>query len=235
MAFTIIIIIIEPLYINLNIHIMKKCVLFFVVTVCFIFSGCSSDEFPKQASDSYVLAYGYNPLSVEVGNGNVLSIVMVDSKSEDYPYYSNKSKGGDIDIYHSLCAKHSDTSYPEEFVPETLYNECYYKDFKSLDIVCEESFDKSHPAGSSLNDIITFSTTSVSEYISKGYAGEETRNIEKSVKDLAPADLTLLPAYIPLFYLHFDSNPEVSGTYSISIILTTDDDEVITLTTDVKF
>ena len=32
---------------------MKKFVLFFAVTVCFIFSGCSSDEFPKQASDSF--------------------------------------------------------------------------------------------------------------------------------------------------------------------------------------
>jgi len=85
---------------------------------------------------------------------------------------SIKSTGKDKVWFDWICYENGDFTYSREVrltygIP---YVSAYTPDILSIDVYCEDDFDTSHPAGSSLNDCITFEFESAKKFIEGGYA-----------------------------------------------------------------
>ncbi len=87
--------------------------------------------------------------------------------------YSMKSTGEDAERYDHLCIKHNDMSYNQyrsiglvrDSTP--VYNDI---DFTAIEITADIDFDETHPAGSSLADVVRLMSWSPYPYILSGYS-----------------------------------------------------------------
>jgi len=131
------------------------------------------------------------------------------------------------DIYDTYCEKYGDTSFNKCFNKPSdgsplVANEAIDNDFKSLEITCLSEF-MGRPAGSSVGDIIVFSSKSALPFIKSGYTnpqiqtygeyngvpivneGDGMVKISKKVSELTQEDMTLLSGDIYLTFTEFPS------------------------------
>lgn len=90
--------------------------------------------------------------------------------------------------YRSLCTKYGDTNFPHRY-KSTQHDKCAVisQDFQRVDIICLNDYDKEHKAGSSLQDISTFYSTSLYPFLKSGYISfehhEKIKQIESPILD----------------------------------------------------
>lgn len=169
------------------------------------------------------------------------------------------------DMFSILCRKHGDTEKSpvgafcaHSSDPAKLH---FFQDFTALEVTCEEDFDLSHPAGSSLLDIIHYATDTpfrvltnnyqldfndnslivlVSDYMFLSeyyeYYGDkpvyrQVFNTFKKGTDVKPEDLTILGS----IYISFDILPDVIEPKHITIQMTADDGKVYDFKTVLTF
>ena len=184
-----------------------------------ILYGCSSHE--DIWTDSYIERYDeINGLRIHqltfgsitfIGSGRSASI---------------KSTGEDKAWFDRICHENGDFTYSRKVrlmygMPGII---AYTPDIVSIDVCCEDDFDDSHPAGSSLNDYIKIKYRSVWSYIAAGYTGPdpypELRVKTRQLSEITPEDLRILLSDPEL---HFVTKPEKIGIHSLKIVLKTAD------------
>lgn len=146
------------------------------------------------------------------------------------------------------------------FTAQTFISE----DFDSIKVTSDKDYDEKHPAGESLNDLCRFVAFSPYKFISSGYKdyynyskdnvsktfaklagylgiseGQKLtcHPIDKMLSDVTAKDLILL-GYdnpYPLFRLHFESKPVVSGEHQITVEVRTDEGKIYTATITMNF
>ena len=146
------------------------------------------------------------------------------------------------------------------FTAQTFLSE----DFDSIKVTSDKDYDEKHPAGESLNDLCRFVAFSPYKFISSGYKdyynyskdnvsktlaklagyfgiseGQKLtcHPIDKMLSDVTAKDLILL-GYdnpYPLFRLHFESKPVVSGEHQITVEVRTDEGKIYTATITMNF
>ena len=151
-------------------------------------------------------------------------------------------------IYEDLCEKHGDREKPpfsweasrQSAISGNLFS---IIDFSALEVYCTEDFDATHPAGSSLLDILHFATTSPNRVLRNNYQiyfdtdvlytedGKQLFNIRKRGIDVIPEDLSILSFFI----LSFDKLPEPLEPKHIHVCLTADDGKVYDFETLLTF
>lgn len=100
--------------------------------------------------------------------------------------------------------------------------------FKEVHVVCPESnWDASHPAGTPLDDITTLTVTSYAKFIRNNYSGEGSETISKLVSEYTEADLAVLK---PAMKFSFETLPEKSGKYVLTVTFITTDDKELRVT-----
>lgn len=206
------------------------------VAVCLtlLFLVSCQNEWPGRHSSSFILEYGVGELEVRPQKAAV--VVLMKDWTDRSRYCSGTSDAEWLNLYDSLCIKHRDTSYDKkERVPVTDYTSCFYKDFVSIQVISKQDFDVSHPAGTSLSDILYYDSLSAYYYIESGYEATFSHfQIHKNLDEVTSGDMTLLPSR-SLFCLSFKSAPISLGAFPLTITLTADDGMIYEFETEVFF
>ena len=98
----------------------------------------------------------------------------------------------------------------------------YTPDIVSIDVCCEDDFDASHPAGSSINEYIKIAYRHAGDYIASGYKDPpypDLRRQKRQLSEITPEDLKVLLSAELLFV----TKPEKTGIHSLKIVLKTAD------------
>ncbi len=136
---------------------------------------------------------------------------------------SIKSTGDDKAWFDRICHENGDFTYSREvrLADGITYVCAYTPDIVSIDVYSEDYFDSSHPAGSSLNDCMTFVFNSAKNFIENGYPNADLEYMmparKKLLSELAPEDLKIL--LDDFCYLDFKVKPEKLVTHSITIVM----------------
>ena len=182
-----------------------------------ILYGCSSHE--DIWTDSYIEEYyEINGLRIhQLTSGSITFIGTGRSASI-------KSTGEDKVWFDRICHENGDFTYSREVclmygMPDII---AYTPDIVSIDVLCEDDFDASHPAGSSLNDYIKIAYGHAGDYIASGYKDPpypDLRRQKRQLSEITPEDLKVL-LYAELLFV---TEPEKTGIHSLKIVLKTAD------------
>ena len=183
------------------------------------FWSCSWGE--DYWTDSYVEAY-HEINGLRIHQCKLGSITFIGSGRSA----SIKSTGEDKAWFDRICHENGDFTYSRKV--RLMYGmpgiNAYTPDIVSIDVCCEDDFDSSHPAGSSLNDYIKIKYRSVWSYIAAGYTGPdpypELCVKTRQLSEITPEDLRILLSDPEL---HFVTKPEKIGIHSLKIVLKTAD------------
>ena len=183
-----------------------------------ILYGCSSHE--DIWTDSYIERYNeINGLRIhQLTSGSITFIGSGRSASI-------KSTGEDKVWFDWICYENGDFTYGREVrlmygMPSII---AYTPDIVSIDVYCEDDFDASHPAGSSINEYIKIAYRHAGDYIASGYKDPpypDLRIQKRQLSEITPEDLKVL-LYGP--ELLFVTKPEKTGIHSLKIVLKTAD------------
>ena len=131
--------------------------------------------------------------------------------------------------FMEIAERNGDLSY-NRYEPEFIFsNTCCADNFKSIEIKClNAAWDEAHPAGSSLNDIVSIHHCSYADYIHKGYPDNYKWGAEqiKAMNELTEEDLAMIDPYIEFY---FSSLPP-AGSYEMEVTFVTTEGEKKTAT-----
>lgn len=196
----------------------RVCAIVFILLGLILY-GCSWGE--DYWTDSYVEAY-HEINGLRIHQCKLGSITFIGSGRSA----SIKSTGEDKVWFDRICHENGDFTYSRKV--RLMYGmpgiNAYTPDIVSIDVCCEDDFDSSHPAGSSLNDYIKIKYRSAWSYIAAGYTGPdpypELRVKTRQLSEITPEDLRILLSDPEL---HFVTKPEKIGIHSLKIVLKTAD------------
>lgn len=228
---------------------MKKIPLFALLT---LFISC--DKFEHHMSIAYVPEY-YQMEAIEVVQSNNHIVIYANGLS-DYASITDE----DPSTFNALAEKHNDTSYNKRITYlETILQDmnpcCLKDDFTTIHITSNADFDESHPAGSLLDDIVIFHSSTPYPYIQSGYTSiyqwgiasnmlpalestyqrnifscmEEAHYVRKKVSELVPSDLTLLGdkwTEACLGIIEFIAEPTLHRHHTMNIKMVTDEGHI---------
>ena len=152
---------------------------------------------------------------------------------------SIKSTGEDKVWFDWICYENGDFTYGRNvsLAYGMPYICAYTPDIVSIDVYCEDDFDSAHPAGSSLNDCITFEFNSAKDFIESGYpnadAGYMMPTQKKLLSELAPEDLKIL--LDDFCYLDFKVKPEKLVIHTMKVVMKMSDGKEYTDTFKYSF
>ena len=179
-----------------------------------ILYGCSSHE--DIWTDSYIERYNeINGLRIhQLISGSITFIGSGRSASI-------KSTGEDKVWFDRICHENGDFTYSREVrlmygMPGII---AYTPDIVSIDVYCEDDFDASHPAGSSINEYIKIAYGHAGDYIASGYKDPpypDLRRQKRQLSEITPEDMRILLVGPEL---HFVTKPEKPGVHSLKIVM----------------
>ena len=186
----------------------------------------------------------------EVSLGSIAVSVDADAGSTRWLAQHTCSSSEDIDLFKDLSARHNDTNYQKELIPGFA---CFYKDFVSIDVICNEDFDDNHKAGTSIADIVRYQARSPFRWISNGYKPDEHcgysgefDDFDMPLSDVNSSNMTMLEAgqyrrtsdykgFWGIMWLQITSKPAFSTKCNVTVILEADDGTVSELPVTVDF
>lgn len=241
---------------------MKKMILG-IVLFSTLLLGCSYPrcELHVVRSKSFVFEY-YSVKAMTlhwIDDGFIL--VKVVSRDERYGVLSTSAE--DKAKYEAKCIANNDEWYNQDiyygwFVPNTFQD----RNFSAITIISDSDFNTDYPAGTPLNDLFWFYSTSPYNYIQRGYTDEypwasheapgfrqyfsnndyanyEGDPISKRVSELVPEDLILLgggESYRPtLAVLGLMERPTAEGTHNFVVTFTDTEGQKLVSTLKVDF
>ena len=138
---------------------------------------------------------------------------------------SIKSTGEDKVWFDWICYENGDFTYGREV--RLMYGMpgicAYTPNIASIDVYCEDDFDASHPAGSSINEYVKIEYRHAGDYIASGYKDPpypDLRIQKRQLSEISPEDLSVL-LYGP--ELLFVTKPEKLGIHPLKIVMKTAD------------
>lgn len=113
-------------------------------------------------------------------------------------------------LYDVIGKKHNDMTYNKiEHRNDPAFPHYYLAvDFVSINVISDRDFDETHPAGTSLNDLVRFTAYSPYNYIQRGYQGEpEQEWINKLLSECTANDF-LMTTYDNDGYSYYEIDVE---------------------------
>ena len=180
--------------------------------------GCSQHE--DIWTDSYIEEY-YEINGLRIHQLTFGSVYFIDYGRSA----SIKSTGEDKVWFDWICYENGDFTYGREV--RLMYGMpgicAYTPNVASIDVYCEDDFDASHPAGSSINEYVKIEYRHAGDYIASGYKDPPYPNLriqKRQLSEITPEDLRVL-----LFgpELLFVTKPEKIGIHPLKIVMRTTD------------
>lgn len=127
------------------------------------------------------------------------------------------SEGAEKELYEKLCRMCGDTAYNATERREIdRLNATNFPHFTTINVVSDKDFDAEHPAGTSLNDVMSIRYVSAQRFIESGYTAERSRHEEIS-KPLDELTSNELMYSIDNTFLVFDKEPDVLEKHTLTI------------------
>lgn len=152
-------------------------------------------------------------LDIVDSDGDMLKLALL----SEGKHFEKKSQ-----TFEELSEKYNDLSYNNNLVPYT--NNAIANRFVSMSMYSDADFDEKHPAGTLLNDIVSFYGESIYPYIKNNYEGEWYSQTNKKLNELSEEDLVLLRFRgdnpVNMGILSFDKKPTKAKkhTFTLTII-----------------
>lgn len=150
----------------------------------------------------------------------------------------NCSLISNTELFDSLAAKHNDTTYnrivTEPDIPGMVFTSACNpvgnaEDFVAINVVSDHDWDEQHPAGTSLNDIVSLSTRSYRQYIKSGYddalfpAKKKYTYQNILLSEMTAADYELIMSYDERYSFTFKSRPTLDMDHMVTFTFVLDD------------
>lgn len=169
---------------------MKKsniCLFSVLLVVCLLATSCNepfvnggdpvSGVFRKNCINAF---YTIDSIHAIQSHESTIQIVFCTHNMEDmfYSFYEKDDPKDNTKIFEEFCNRHGDTAFNQEchFIKTAMGYVCGNRlagyDIDDIQVVSDKDFDENHPAGSSLNDIIRFTGTSLMPFIVSNYTNE---------------------------------------------------------------
>ncbi len=201
-----------------------------------LFAGCDkkiSGDNDRIYMQSFIYEYVDNELSVypyhnehSVAERNFLFCRIHENNNSAVRYVAPELgwPGYDPKRFLEIATRNGDRSYNRYETFEQFSGRiCCADNFKSMHVKClNKAWDNVHPAGSSLDNIVTIEYSSIADYIRQGYPEDfnwKKGYDRKVLTDLAENDLSMIGTSIDLY---FDSTPP-AGSYDMEVTLVTTD------------
>lgn len=128
-------------------------------------------------TNSYVLSYeSMNGIEGKYYDGGDYKIISITGISRGFIGSVESTDRTEKEAFLAVCEKYGDTYYNRKLKTavghEMYYRNYFAEDFSSIRITSRSDFDDEHPAGTSLNDLFHFVSTSPYRYIQRGYTDE---------------------------------------------------------------
>lgn len=245
---------------------MRRLLLFaLLATMCVACNNELADEFPTgkvksvHLIDEYILWDKINLTPYFDSERKIIKVYFEDEApcndivSKEYAAVWNKSPKQSYIVstegFDELAEKHNDVGYDWEVLvvydmdKETAWaihcHTALERGLKKIEIVSDSDFDKEHPAGKSLNDVVKFYGYNYSQYltsnVNKKNVDIENRNLgyfEKMCNELTESDLKILRNSVAV---EFMKKPTLAKNQKLTITVTDIDGEVYSNTVEVKF
>lgn len=204
-------------------------------------------------SNSYVLTYYefYNIKASKI-TFNTLNGIAFNTTNHRELGSADSKDPDEKAVFDAICEYYGDTSYNRKISGERGDSKRRFNvnDIIRIDVVSDSDFNESHPAGSSLNDILRFASISPMPYIESGYQKEYDWNNPTAISDVYseyldyyfnPRESTLHPVdlavndipnnhlkllgsgegHIFIGFLIFTVSPTIAKEHNLNIVLTT--------------
>lgn len=124
-------------------------------------------------SNSYILGYSYvSGISATPISGSDLPEIDIMVITEDWTSVTFRDEGKKKEEFETISKRHNDSGYNRNvgLILDMITTQvCLYPDITSIIVNCDSDFDSTHPAGSSLNDLLSMPYHSYDEFVSSGY------------------------------------------------------------------
>ena len=137
------------------------------------------------------------------------------------PSYSIISEGDDKDKFDALCIQNGDCSYPNTVkylsgAGAMDLISCVTPDFIRIDVIADKDFDKEHPAGTSLADLVYAYMDCYRRFVDSGYDKSlEGKKLYKRLDQIEEEDISLCTGYYQLFFNVLPDDPSSEMTITV--------------------
>ena len=192
----------------------QKLSLIFVVAVAILSVGCwiGYEHFSRSYIQEYMLYNG-----VKVRRHLSSSTKNLDLYVEVSHRVNFLSEGNDKVMYDKICEANGDVSYNQNVhlpldVPTIMTS---YPHISKINVYSDKDFDANHPAGTSLNDVMTICYRSAIPYIESGYTADSLllEEIVKPLNELGTDDLRMELSNV---FLRFTQDPDELSTHVLT-------------------
>ena len=207
---------------------MRKLIFFSIM--CFVLLRCSNETgdtgtrqiYKEYLIDSYV---SVDRISISPVKGATFAI------NCSGPIYSITSDdASNVAIFKELAAEKND-NFKQNAVVDACYSpgdyQCFAENFKEISIHSNIAWDDRHSAGDSLNDLCYFMAYSYAPALKGELSLGALSWIKKRANELTNADLELLEVG-SLRLGFFDKDLPIMNPQTITVLLTTENEKVLT-------
>jgi hypothetical protein len=222
---------------------MKKLVYTFALLAAITFVACSSDSEGERPiggdgmkSAYYIVNYAEGEFAVLQAPEHYWTLSYVPSSIKQYYSPESNVSPETWDIFKRIALRNGDTGY-DGFLDEGEMNRCCFADnFRSIHFVSDADWDAAHPAGSSLDDIVTVMFSTYAPFVQSGY-DRNASGLSWGVRTvyqyhasvLTEKEMTMIDWDGIGFY--FDTAPDdPMQVHTITVTLQTVDGETLTVT-----
>lgn len=205
------------------------------------FHSCLVDRVTTEIFRSYVYCY-YDSDEINLELTKTGNICMYAGKPTSS--YKWRSKGAMKELYDSLCMSHNDMdyntkiSYIVSLTMEIPGGEQSKRNIQKIDVLSNADFDEAHPAGTLLNDVVSYLGSTIRPFIDSGYKqtydwtsesssrifkesidrSEAHFPIDKKLNEIEESDFLLtMSSGSRLGVLVFDAEPTLSKEHEITV------------------
>lgn len=213
--------------------ILKIAALLLAISTLFLFVQCPDPGAARERYYSKSFIVSYRPVaSISVAQDETDCMTAKLTTNNNSSYKDVITPKNNALKFDSLARKHGDTFYNQIYVigaadPFALDGDwlphALNSDPVAIEVVSDRDWDENHPAGTSLNDIIMFSTQSYRQYIRSGYDNilfpDESKYTAQNIllSEATPADYELTLTDSATFV--FQSRPTLYDEHMLTITI----------------
>lgn len=216
---------------------MKR--ILFLVFAPMLIGGCDDDtpyfEAPSILMHSFMPEYEESVLSIHQSEDNqditekcyLYCTTYNENHSGSHIVYKAPELGAtgeEAERFLEIAQRNGDRSYDRyESIAHWAGRKCGSDNYKTLHVRClNAAWDDTHPADTSLDDIVQIHYYSYADYVRRGYPEGETpiKEYRIPLEDVAKNNLSMLSPRIRLYF----TNTPAAGSYEMEITFVTTED-----------
>lgn len=199
---------------------MKRLGLFFFGCAVILAACSNEDEIPGQVIiyKEYLIDAYIEPETLEMYESD--GALWLKMKGSEYATWST---GAAYQEFLRQAALHGGRLDREISIAPDIYYLgragyfCYAEDFESIDLTCDQPWDDTHPAGSSLNEFAYIAYCTFAPFVRSGNTGYGVVEEVKRLDQIGEKDLDMVTHGMLRVRINFKEPPQVRQVYTLTL------------------